>query len=142
MRSALANYLAVGIGSGLGGMCRYAVGTLFVARFGPGLPWGTFVINISGSFLIGAVAELAQTRALGIDPLVRLLLTAGFLGGYTTFSSFSYETVTLAGGRDWKLSLAYALSSLVLGVAACYLGIVAARVLGIPRVWFSFYLRR
>jgi CrcB protein len=139
---ALATYLAVGIGSGLGGICRYAVGAFFVARYGPGLPWGTFAINVSGSFLIGLLAELAQTRAMGIDPLVRILLTAGFLGGFTTFSSFSYETVTLANGRDWKLSLAYALGSLVLGIAFCYLGIVTARLLGIPKVWFSFYLRR
>ncbi len=138
----LASYFAVGLGSGLGGICRYAIGALLVARYGPGLPWGTFVINVSGSFLIGLVAELAQTRAMGVDPLVRILLTAGFLGGYTTFSSFSYEAVTLAQDRDWKLSLAYALGSLVLGIAACYLGIVAGRLLGIPKVWFSFYLRR
>ena len=65
----LATYLAVGLGSGLGGICRYAVGAFFVARYGPGLPWGTFCINVSGSFLIGLVAELAQTRAMSIDPL-------------------------------------------------------------------------
>lgn len=139
---ALANYFAVGLGSGLGGICRYALGVLFVARYGPGFPWGTFVINISGSFLIGLISELVQTRAMGVDPLVRILLMAGFLGGYTTFSSFSFETVTLAQDRDWKLSIAYALGSLLLGVAACYLGIVTARLLGTPKVWFSFYLRR
>jgi|HubBroStandDraft_5_1064220.scaffolds.fasta_scaffold08284_6 CrcB protein len=135
-------YLAVGLGAGLGGMCRYAMGAALLARFGPGFPWGTFTINVSGSFLIGLIAELAQTRAIGIDPLLRVLLTAGFLGGYTTFSSFSFETVTLANERDWKLSLAYGVGSLVLGIAACYLGMVAARLLGIPKVWFSFYLRR
>ena len=135
-------YLAVGVGAGLGGMCRYAMGAAFLARFGPGFPWGTFTINVSGSFLIGLIAELAQTRAIGIDPLLRVLLTAGFLGGYTTFSSFSFETVTLANERDWKLSLAYGVGSLVLGIAACYFGMVAARLLGIPKVWFSFYLRR
>lgn len=139
---ALVTYLAVGIGSGLGGICRYAVGALFVARYGPGFPWGTLCINISGSFLIGLVAELAQTRATAVDPLVRILLTAGFLGGFTTFSSFSYETLTLANGRDWKLSLAYVLGSVILGLAACYLGIVTARLLGVPKEWFFFYLRR
>lgn len=135
-------YLAVGIGSGLGGICRYGVGAFFVARYGPGMPWGTFVINVTGSFLIGFIAEIAQTRAIGVDPLLRVLLTAGFLGGYTTFSTFSYETVTLGQDRDWKLALAYALGSLIVGVAMCYLGIVTVRVLGIPKVWSSFYLRR
>lgn len=139
---ALATYIAVGLGSGVGGMCRYAIGTLFVARYGPGVPWGTFVINVTGSFLIGIVAEFAQTRAVSADPLVRLALTAGFLGGYTTFSTFSYETVTLARERDWKITLLYAIGSLLVGVGACYLGIVAARLLGIHKAWFSFSLRR
>jgi CrcB protein len=124
----LATYLAVGIGAGLGGMCRYAVTSLFVARLGPGFPFGTFFINLSGSFLIGVISELAQTRALGVDPLLRIALTAGFLGGYTTFSSFSFETLTLGGERQGWLALAYAGGSVVLGVAACYAGIITARL--------------
>jgi fluoride exporter len=132
MRSALVTYLAVGIGAGLGGVSRYAITSLFVARFGPGLPLGTFFINLSGSFLIGFISELAQTRVLGIEPLVRIALTAGFLGGYTTFSSFAFETRTLAGEREWLTSLAYALSSVILGVAACYAGIVIARLAARP----------
>jgi fluoride exporter len=132
MMSALVTYLAVGIGAGLGGICRYAITSLFVARFGPGLPLGTFFINLSGSFLIGLISELAQTRVVGIDPLARIALTAGFLGGYTTFSTFAFETRTLAGEREWATSLTYALSSVVLGVAACYAGIVIARLAARP----------
>jgi fluoride exporter len=125
-------YAAVGIGAGLGGMCRYAITLLFVAWFGPGFPFGTFFINLSGSFFIGLISEFAQTRALGIDPLLRLGLTAGFLGGYTTFSSFAFETRTLATEREWGLSIAYAIGSVVLGVIACYAGIVAARLMVRP----------
>jgi fluoride exporter len=132
MKSMLASYASVGLGAGLGGICRYAVTLLFVARLGPGFPFGTFFINLSGSFLIGIIGELAQTRAVGIDPLLRIALTAGFLGGYTTFSSLAFETLTLAGEREWRLSLAYSLGSVILGVAACYGGIVAARLMVRP----------
>jgi CrcB protein len=124
-------YLAVGLGAGFGGICRYAIGTLFVARFGPGFPFGTLFINISGSFLIGIVSELSQTREIGIDPLLRLALTAGFLGGYTTFSSFSFETLTLGSERG-SLAIAYGFGSVVLGVAACYCGVVLARLMVRP----------
>jgi CrcB protein len=132
MMPGLLTYAAVGLGAGLGGICRYAITSLFVTRFGPGLPWGTFFINLSGSFLIGLISELAQTRVVGIDPLLRVALTAGFLGGYTTFSSFAFETRTLAAEREWGLSLGYALGSVVLGVAACYAGIALARLSARP----------
>lgn len=132
MNSALFSYAAVGIGAGLGGICRYAVTTFFAARWGPGLPFGTFFINMSGSFLIGLISELAQTRVVGIDPLLRLALTAGFLGGYTTFSTFSFETRTLAAERQWMLSLGYAFVSVIAGVVLCYAGIVAARLMERP----------
>ncbi|HEX3672245.1 MAG TPA: fluoride efflux transporter CrcB [Candidatus Cybelea sp.] len=133
MKSAtLATYLAVGIGAGFGGVCRYALTLLFVSRYGPGFPFGTFFINISGSFLIGVLAAVLQTRAVGIEPLLRIGLTAGFLGGYTTFSTFAFETLTLGGEREWRLALAYGFGSVVLGVAACYLGVVAARLMERP----------
>lgn len=132
MRPALLTYLAVGIGAGLGGVCRYAITAAFVARFGPGLPLGTFVINVSGSFLIGLISECAQTRTFGIDPLARVGLTAGLLGGYTTFSSFTFEAQTLAGEGAWGTSFVYVVSSVVLGVAACYAGIFVGRLLTQP----------
>ena len=77
--------VAVAAGAAIGGVLRYVVGQLFLQRFGPGFPYGTLFINVSGSFLIGIVAQLALTRAFGITPLVRLLLATGILGGYTTF---------------------------------------------------------
>jgi CrcB protein len=129
MNAGFVNYAAVGIGAGLGGICRYALTLLFVSWLGPGFPFGTFFINLSGSFLIGLISEVALTRVVAVDPLLRLALTTGFLGGYTTFSSFAFETRTLAAERAWMLSLGYAISSVVLGVAACYGGIFAARLM-------------
>jgi len=110
-------------------MCRYALTLLVVGKFGPGLPIATLFINLSGSFLIGLLSELAQTRAVGIDPLLRIGLTTGVLGGYTTFSSFAFETLTLGGEREWRLALTYAVCSVVFGVALCYAGMVLARVM-------------
>ncbi len=124
--------MAVGVGAGLGGICRYALTLLFVQRFGAGFPFGTLFINIGGSFLIGVVSELAQTRAFGADPLLRVGLTAGFLGGYTTFSSLAFEAWTLGNEGEWRLATAYGFGSVVLGVAACYAGIVAARLMVRP----------
>ncbi|HYL27779.1 MAG TPA: CrcB family protein [Candidatus Nitrosotalea sp.] len=132
MKSVLATCAAVGLGSGLGGICRYLVTMLFVAWLGPGFPFGTLFINISGSFLIGLLSEVLQTRAVGIEPLLRIALTAGVLGGYTTFSTFAFETLTLGGDREWRLATVYGFGSVILGVAACYGGFIAARLMVRP----------
>ncbi len=129
MRSNLATYLAVGLGAGLGGVCRYAITVAFVARFGPGFPLGTLFINLSGSFLIGVIAQLALTRVLGFDPLLRIALTAGLLGGYTTFSTFAFDALTLGSDREWRLATIYVLASVGLGIAACYAGLILARLM-------------
>lgn len=120
---------AVAAGGALGSVLRYVVGLAAVERFGPGFPWGTLAINVVGSFAIGMVAEFAQTRAFGVSPLVRLFAAVGVLGGFTTFSSFSYEMVTLAGERAIGLSLAYGAGSLILGFAAALGGTILARLM-------------
>lgn len=132
MNSTLATFGAVGLGSALGGMCRYALTLLFVARLGPGFPFGTLFINLTGSFLIGVVAELLQTRTVGFEPLLRIALTVGFIGGYTTFSSLEFETLTLGAEHEWRLAAAYSFGSVILGLGACYGGIVAARLMMRP----------
>lgn len=119
--------LAVAIGSALGGVARFIIGQLFVARFGPGFPYGTLFINISGSFLIGIVAELAATRAFGMGQTARIFLATGFLGGFTTFSTFSLDMVTLAGDGAALLSVLYGFGSVVAGFAVAYGGQVLAR---------------
>jgi CrcB protein len=120
---------AVALGAGIGGVLRYLVGVWFTQQFGPGFPFGTMFINVSGSFLIGLIVELSQTRAVGVTPLVRLLLATGVLGGYTTFSTFSYETFMLGSEGSPVLSLSYVAGSVGLGLVGFYAGTVLARVM-------------
>ena len=119
--------VAVAAGAAIGGVLRYVVGQLFVQRFGPGFPYGTLFINVSGSFLIGIVAELAATRALGSGPWLRVFAATGLIGGYTTFSAFSLESLTLLGEGSMLLSMAYMVGSVVLGVLAAFGGQVLTR---------------
>jgi CrcB protein len=120
--------LAVALGGALGSVLRFVISTLATNRFGPGFPVGTFVINLSGSFAIGVVAELALTRAFGVSTEVRTFLAVGFLGGYTTFSSFAFESLTLLRDGAPLSALGYSLGSVVLGVIAAYAGLVVARL--------------
>jgi CrcB protein len=121
--------LAVAAGASLGGVARYLLTQLVVARAGVAFSWyATAFINVSGSFLIGAVIETAQTRT-AIDPLWRLFLAAGVLGGYTTFSTFSFEALALFGGGFGFTALLYVAGSVGLGIAAAYGGIATARAL-------------
>lgn len=87
------------------------------------------MINVTGSFIIGIVSELTQTRVFPGAPLVRIFLMTGVLGGYTTFSTYSLETLQLIGDRNTGLALAYALGSVVLGVACAFGGVILARSL-------------
>ncbi len=121
--------VAILIGGGLGSVARYAVTVLVTQRFGPGFPWATFFINIVGSVIIGVVFEVSQTRVIGMSPLVRIFFMTGILGGFTTFSTFSLDMVTLAGERAIGLALAYAAGSVLVGFAGAYAGIVAVRML-------------
>jgi CrcB protein len=118
---------AVAIGAAVGGVLRYVVGQLFVQRFGPGFPYGTLFINVSGSVCIGIVAQLAATRAFGMTPLLRVLLATGLLGGYTTFSTFSLDALTLLEGGVLP-ALLYVGSSVVLGFVGAAAGVVLARL--------------
>ena len=120
--------IAVGIGGGIGAVARYAIGAIFVQRFGPGFPWGTFFINVTGSFLIGVVAQLALTRSFGITPTIRLFAATGVLGGYTTFSTFSLDTMVLIGDGAALPAALYAMGSVAMGILAAYAGQIAARL--------------
>jgi fluoride exporter len=113
------------LGGATGSLARYVVGTAIMNRVGGRFPLGTVFINITGSFLIGFLMTLLTER-LNPHPFWRLLLVVGFLGGYTTFSSFEWETLGLVrdGGR-W-LGLINVIGSVVLGYIAVWLGAVAA----------------
>jgi CrcB protein len=119
------NYLVVLAGGGIGSLARYAASTAIMQRFGGAFPLGTFVINVTGSFLIGLLMT-AFTERLEWSPHWRLLLVTGFLGGYTTFSSFEYESLqALRQGTKW-MGLANLAGSVVAGYIAVWLGAVLA----------------
>jgi CrcB protein len=122
-------WLYVGVGAFLGANARYWVGGWAAARLGTAFPYGTFIINVTGSFAIGVILTLLTERLVA-DPAWRLLLVVGFLGGYTTFSSYTYEGLTLLGAGQWPAALWYVVGSNVLGLLAAYAGMVLARVLG------------
>lgn len=107
--------LLVGLGGAAGSMLRYLVSMAGFAAFGAAFPWGTLAVNVAGSAAIGAIA------AVGLEGQLRVLLVAGFLGGFTTFSAYSLET-TLLWERSPALAVIYAVLSVVLSVAACLVG--------------------
>jgi CrcB protein len=120
-------YVAVGIGALLGANLRFVVANWAAARWGPDFPYGTFLINISGAFVIGVVLSFAASRAM-IDPLWRLFAVTGFLGGYTTFSSYAWEALTLAQDGEWLPAAMYVLGSNLIGFAGVWLGAMLARL--------------
>ena len=118
-------YLIVLLGSGLGGLCRYVIGNWIMVQYGGRFPLGTMIVNISGSFLVGLLMVLLTER-LQLNPNWRLFLIIGVLGGYTTFSSFEYETLqAVRDGARW-MGLLYVTGSVVLGYAAVWLGAALA----------------
>jgi CrcB protein len=122
----LDKYLIVLFGGGVGALARYVVGTEIAQRVGERFPsLGTMVINITGSFLIGLLMTLLTQRLA--NPNWRLLLVVGFLGGYTTFSSFEYETLqAVQSGAMW-MGLLNVVGSVVLGYLAVWLGAAIVR---------------
>jgi CrcB protein len=113
------------LGGGLGSLARYAAGTAIMSRAGARFPAGTLAINVSGSFLIGLLMVLLTER-FAPHPYWRLLLVVGFLGGYTTFSTFEYETYALVRGGGVLLALGNVLASVAAGFCAVWLGTVLA----------------
>jgi CrcB protein len=120
--------LWVGLGGFLGANARYAIGTWLASRLGTAFPAGTLVINVSGSLVIGILLVLLTER-LAAPPVWRLLLVVGFLGGYTTFSSYAFEVLDLLERGAWVRGLWYVLGSNGLSLAACAAGMGLARLL-------------
>jgi len=118
--------LIVAVGAGLGGVSRYLLQGWILERTGPSI-LALFVINVSGAFALGLVTTLAVERNL-INPDIRLLLTTGFLGGYTTFSSWMLESFQLLEVGNLVRAAVNVIGSAVIGLVAVYLGIVAGRI--------------
>lgn len=119
--------MLVGIGGGAGAISRYLLSGWINNWFGPG-PLAIFVINITGAFLLGFFMTLSQDRFI-VTPDTRRLVATGFLGGYTTFSTWTYETMQLVQTGDYVRAGLNGAGSLIAGLVAVYLGIVVARLL-------------
>lgn len=119
-------YLIVAVGGGIGAAARYALSVWVHGLLGAAFPWGTLLVNVIGSFVIGLVMVLSIDRGV-ISPEVRLLLTTGFCGGLTTFSTFSYETLVLVRSAEWALAGVNTAANVALCFVATALGIAAAR---------------
>lgn len=120
--------LLIGLAGALGTICRYLVGIGAGKLLGTAFPYGTLTVNVTGCFLIALVAELAASTT-SISPDVRLMLTTGFMGGLTTYSSFNLETTAFLRERDWTMGLVNLGVTLVLCFGAGLGGLVAARKL-------------
>jgi CrcB protein len=119
------NYLWVAIGSALGGMARYWCSGFAARLIGEWFPWGTLIVNVVGSFIIGAFAALSAAEGpFLIPPELRIFVMVGLCGGYTTFSSFSLQTFALWREGEWLWAGANALLSFVLCLLAVWLGYV------------------
>jgi CrcB protein len=128
----MARFLWVCVGGAIGSGARYLVAVASAALFGPSFPWGTLAVNLVGSFFIGAIMEIAAATDW-IPPTARLFLTAGVIGGLTTYSSFNFETVRFVREGAWRLAGAnFAATAIgcflagLAGIAVCH------RFMGVP----------
>lgn len=120
------NYVLVFVGGGLGATLRHVVNVTCARCMGTAFPWGTFIINITGSTVMGLIAGYLAYRGEASQPW-RLFLMTGILGGYTTFSAFSLDTVLFYERGELGLALAYVLGSVVLSIAGLFAGLALVR---------------
>jgi len=121
-------YLWIGLGGFLGANTRFITQQWAANHWGSGFPYGTMLANVSGSFIIAFFLTLAGER-LPISPEFRLFLAVGFLGGFTTFSSFSFETFKLLQENGWQAAAINFAGNTILGLAGVFIGIYLARLL-------------
>lgn len=131
MSNALAvrNLIAISLGAIAGALSRYYLTLWFAQRFGTNFPYGTFFINLTGCFAMGFFVTLAGERVIVISPEVQLLVATGFLGSYTTFSTYGLDTVILVSQRRLMSAVYYWLGSAILGIISVGLGVVLAKSL-------------
>lgn len=118
----------VALGGALGAVCRYLAGNVISKAVGSALPWGTFLINLGGCFAMGLLMTVIVERGL-LPAAWRLFLCVGLLGGFTTFSSFGYEALMLLTEGKLLAAMGYGCGSLILGMLAAGVGVLAARTI-------------
>jgi CrcB protein len=121
------NLLYVGLGGAVGSVARYLLSVQATRVLGPGFPFGTFIANLVGGLLMGVLVGLLAHKGGADQERWRLLLAVGVLGGFTTFSSYSLEVVRMIETRSYGQAAGYSLGSVVLAVAAVFLGLMLAR---------------
>src|SRR5262245_44730420 len=133
MQETLFNLVWVALGSAFGGMARFFLSGLVGRRIGETFPWGTMVVNVTGAFAAGVILAAADTHLLFDAPSAWALAVTGFLGGYTTVSSFSLQTLALAREGDWLRAGGNVVLSVSLCLAAVALGFdIGAKLLAGP----------
>ena len=118
----------ISLGSALGGTARYLLSLAALRLLGPTFPYGTLAVNLAGSFLVGLLMHVALETTL-VSPGVRIFLATGVLGGFTTYSTFNYETLTFASQGEWLLAAANLAATLLGCLLAGVLGVVGGRAL-------------
>lgn len=121
-------YLLIALGGALGSIARYWVGATVSGRYGVRFPWGTFVINLTACLLIGFTITALGKRA-GLNPAWRYLIPVGFIGAYSTFSTYEWETLSTLRSGAVLLAALYACGSFFLGLLATWMGSILAEVL-------------
>jgi fluoride exporter len=124
----LQKYLLIALGGALGSVARYWVGAAVAGRFGARFPFGTLVINLTACVIIGFALTFLGRRA-GMSPAWFYLVPVGFVGAYSTFSTYEWETASLLRSGAFPVAALYAVGSLILGLAAVWAGIAAAEFL-------------
>lgn len=125
---AFRNPIFISVGAIAGALSRYYLTLWFVQRFGTSFPYGTFFINITGCLAMGFFITFALERVTTIPLEIRLMVTTGFLGAYTTFSTYGLESATLLRNSNFSAFSFYWLGSAVLGIISIQIGIILARI--------------
>jgi CrcB protein len=124
----MARFLWICLGGAAGTGARYLLSGWLLRAAGPGFPWGTLAVNVIGSFLLGLIMQVALATDL-LSPTLRLTLTTGVMGGFTTYSAFNYETLQYLQQNDWRLASLNLVVTVVVCLAAGSLGLVTGRMM-------------
>ena len=127
MSSVVQQYVMIALGGALGAIARHQVAVAIQSRMASAFPWGTFVVNISGCFVMGLTTTILAGK-IGVHQNWRFLVPIGFIGAYTTFSTFEFETYRAITGADLVTGMANVLASVIVGYLALWLGVIAARL--------------